>query len=185
MLITKYKIMLENYIEENRLLKFAIVAIAISNIILGMYAYRAAKYQKTVIIPATGNETSIVIYGDEVNDEYVKLFSRHIMNLLFTYTPYSFKLNAEEMLKFCTPAYYNTMRARLKEMEDTITQMGLTSAFYPRAIRVNRIAKSIEIEGLYTQTAQRANIEQKIKTYVIEYVIESGRFLVNQIREKS
>ena len=75
-----------NLYAENRLLKFCMVALTVAVIISSFFSYEALKYQKVVVLPPVVDRR-IEIKGTDVNDDYIKLFTRYITTLMFTYTP--------------------------------------------------------------------------------------------------
>lgn len=167
---------------ENKLLKFAVVVVAAGCLMSSFYSYRAVKHQKTIILPPVVDDR-IVITGTDANDPYLKMFSKYTLNLMFNYTPHSFKDQASDLLKLSTPEFYNSLEKKISDMADGIKKFALTSVFYPQAIAVDKTNMKITVSGLRISNAQGQEVENKTQKYLIDYKIVDGRFYVNGIHE--
>lgn len=169
---------------ENKLLKFTIVLVALGCLSSSYFAYKATINQKVVILPPVVDDR-VVITGTDVNDAYLKMFSKYSLNLLFNYTPQTFKDQASDLLTMSTPNFYDSLENKITDMADGIDSLQITSMFFPRKLTVDKGKQQITVTGLRISTAQGQEIENKMKTMMIEYKIDNGRFYINGINELS
>jgi conjugal transfer pilus assembly protein TraE len=172
-----------NLYAENRLLKFVVVCIGIAVIINSVFSYAALHYQKVVILPPVVDKR-IIISGNEVNDDYLRLFTRYAMTLLNNYTTGSAQGQFEEFVEnLVTPDFYPDIRTTLFSLVDTIKQLNITSAFYPQKIDVDTENKTILVSGIKKEFTNTTLVEDGEKRYSINYVIVNGRFYIDDIKE--
>ena len=172
-----------NLYAENRLLKFVVVCIGIAVFINSFFSYAALQYQKVVILPPVVDKR-IMISGNEVNDDYVRLFTRYAMMLLNNYTTGSAQGQFEEFVEnLVTPEFYPDIRNTLFGLVDTIKKLNITSAFYPQKIDVDTENKTITVSGIKKEFTNTTLVEDGKKQYSIKYVIVNGRFYIDDIKE--
>jgi conjugal transfer pilus assembly protein TraE len=142
------------------------------------------RLQKVVILPPVVDKR-IVISGNEVNDDYIKLFVRYTLGLLLNYSPASFSDQADDCLKFAAPEFYQKLHKKLSTLKETVKKLHISNIFYPGRITIYRDDKKIEVTGMQRQYAQHAMVEEGAKTYQISYEIIEGRFFLAGIKEIS
>ncbi|MBN2251598.1 MAG: type IV conjugative transfer system protein TraE [Candidatus Altiarchaeota archaeon] len=167
---------------ENRLLKFAVVIVAAASVMSAIVSYSALKYQKVVILPPVV-DSRIEISGNNVNDDYVKLFARYAMGLMLNYTPHTFRGQSSELLKLVTPEFYNTFHGTVTAMADDIERLLISSVFYPQKLSIDQEKKEVTVQGLRRQHSHDSPIEDKQKKYMMRYKIINGRFHIDDIKE--
>jgi conjugal transfer pilus assembly protein TraE len=167
---------------ENRLLKLTIIIIGCACIISAYFSFYAVRYQKTVILPAAVDRR-IIIRGNEISNDYLKLFTRYALNLVFTYTPASYPGQANDLLKLCTPEFYPVMQSKIYKVENSVKKLGITSAYYPSILKIDKDKQEIVVSGLRFQSAHGREIENVMKKYLVKYTIIDGRFYLNGIQE--
>jgi len=167
---------------ENRLLKLTIMIIGIACIISAYFSFHAVRYQKTVILPAAV-DSRIIVRGNEVSSDYIKLFTRYILNLVFTYTPSNYPGQANDLLKLCTPEFYPVMQSKIYKVEHSVKKLGITSAYYPSVLTIDKDKQEIVVSGLRFQSAHGREIEKLMKKYLVKYNIIDGRFYLDGIQE--
>ena len=172
----------DNIKAENRLLKFAVVIIAIACVVSALLSYSALKYQKTIILPPVVDRR-IEISGNNVNDDYIKLFTRYTTGLIFNYTPHTFRGQGNELLRFVTPESYNTFNSRLTVMADNIEKLLVSSVFYIQKMSINQAKREITVQGLRQQFSHSLPIKNKQKKYIMGYKIIDGRFYIDDLKE--
>ena len=179
-----YKNKISNLWAENRLLKFVVVVLAISSIVSIKMSISAMDRQKTIILPPVVDRR-IVISGNEVNDDYIKLFVRYTLGLLLNYSPASFSDQADDCIKLATPEFYQKLHKKLTTLKETVKKLHISNIFYLSRITVYRDDKKIEVTGIQRQYAQHALVDEGAKTYQINYEIIEGRFFLAGIKEIS
>ena len=172
-----------NLYAENRLLKFVVVCIGCAVIASSLFSYAAMQNQKVVILPPVVDKR-IMISGNTVNEDYVRLFTRYAMTLLTSYTPSSAEGQFEEFLtQLVTTDFYPDMRNNLDTLIDTIKRLNITSTFYPQQIDVDIENKTIIVTGIKKEFTNTTLVEDGRRKYRIDYVVINGRFYINDIKE--
>jgi len=179
-----YQNKMSNLWAENRLLKFAILIIAISSVASAALSIYAIDREKVIILPPVVDER-IVISGNEVNEAYIKLFARYSTTLFLNYSATSFKNQAGDLLQLASPDFFQSLRKQLLSLQDTIKQLQVSSVFYPERITVNLNEKEVTVQGMRRQYAQHSLIEEGIQTYNLKYAIIHGRFFLENIKNVS
>ena len=172
-----------NLYAENRLLKFVVVCIGWAVVASSIFSYAAMQNQKVVILPPVVDKR-IMISGNTVNEDYVRLFTRYAMTLLNNYTPAAAEGQFEEFLThLVTTDFYPDMRDTLDTLTDTIKRLNITSAFYPQQIDVNTKTRTITVTGIKKEFTSTTLVEDGRRKYQINYVVINGRFYINDIKE--
>ena len=171
-----------NLYAENRLLKFAIIIIGIAVVINGLMSYIAMHYQKVVILPPVVDRR-VVISGNKVDENYIKLFTRYAMTLLQNYTAATARSQFTEFLSLVTTSAYPEMQKTLYTLADTIKKLNMTSAFYPRKITIDEKKHTITVSGLKKEFTNTTVVEDGPREYMIKYAIINGRFYIDAVKE--
>lgn len=179
-----YQNRLSNLWAENRLLKFVVVVLAGGCIACICLSLRAMDKQRVVILPPVVDRR-VVISGNEVNEDYVKLFARYTTSLFLNYSPATFSIQAEDLLKLASPEAFPTLRKSLMQIKDTVERLHVSSVFYPHEITVDAEQRKITVKGMMRRYAQRSMVDEGIGVYLIRYKIIDGRFFVDGIKDIS
>jgi conjugal transfer pilus assembly protein TraE len=166
-----------NLTSQNRLLKFAVVALVLAEAVQGAATVRALRYQRTILVPASLNR-QVEFVGDRASPEYVREFARYAAGLALNVTPATASANFEELLTLYSPRAYGTGRKAFYAMARDIEGAKVSGVFYPLKIRPDEAQGRIEIEGhrkLYTDDLL---VESARKTYVLRYELVDGRFQI-------
>ncbi|MEA3428012.1 MAG: TraE/TraK family type IV conjugative transfer system protein [Thermodesulfobacteriota bacterium] len=175
---------MSNLWAENRLLKFAVLIIAISSVASAALSIYAIDREKVVILPPVVDER-IVISGNEVNEAYIRLFARYSTSLFLNYSPATFSSQAGDLLKLAAPDFFQSLHKQLLSLKDTIRQLQVSSVFYPERITINFDKKEVTVQGMRRQDAQHSIINEGIRVYKIKYAIIHGRFFLEGIKNVS
>jgi conjugal transfer pilus assembly protein TraE len=172
----------ENIKAENRLLKFAIVVIGLACVVSAFVSYSAAENAKVVILPPVVDKR-IVISGNTVNDNYLKLFTKYTLNLMLNYTPETYHDQMEDLLKLATPEFFPALNHQIEDMADSVKNLVMTSLYYPYTMKINKDKQTITVQGLGIQTAHGQVVDNQKRQYLLRYRIINGRFYLNGISE--
>ena len=173
----------DNLFAENRLLKFVIVLMTIAVCFSFISVNKALNHQQTIIIPPNFDQR-LEIKGDNVNDDYLKMYTRYILDLLLNYTPKNIKYNFNDLLSFATPELYPELQKNLLKIEDNVDKLRVSSIFYPSQIIIDREKHIITIGGVRRQFANLSQIEETRRNYYLKYQIDNGRFYIGNIQEQ-
>jgi len=166
-----------NLTSQNRLLKFAVVALVLVEAVQGVATVRALRYQRTILVPASLNH-QVEFVGDRASPEYVREFARYAVGLALNVTPATANSNFEELLTLYAPQTYGAGRKAFYAMARDIEAAKVSGVFYPLKIRPEEAKGRIEIEGhrkLYTDDLL---VESARRTYVLRYELVDGRFQI-------
>ncbi len=170
-----------NLFAQNRLLKFTITILAAAVIFNSFMVYRSVKYQRVVLIPPTMTGTVEFIQG-KPTDLYIKDISRRIVNLAATYSPPTARPQFEELLAYFAPEAYPQASQSWYSLAGRVEESQVSSVFYLEKIGVSE--DFIEIFGNFKQYAGDTLLENRSKTYLIDYRLQDGRFYVISFKEK-
>ncbi|HQO64027.1 MAG TPA: type IV conjugative transfer system protein TraE [Syntrophorhabdus sp.] len=172
-----------NVYAHNRLLKSIIVILTIGFIFNSISTFFAMKYQKVIILPPILDK-QVIISGNNVDEEYIRQFSRYIVNLVNTYSPYTAKGQFEELMLHIDPSSFDVYKSKFDEIRSNIEALTISSVFYPQDIKLNTATHVIEITGIKKQTTTESTIFNGKVIYLISYTVRNGRFYVLEINEK-
>jgi len=167
---------------ENTLLKFLFSLLVIAVIFNSYFVYKAVKYERIVLVPACIDKR-VTISGNRVSPEYIKLFTRYILNLALDYTPSTAKGQFSELLTFCTPDFYPVFKQTLSDLSDRIKELSICSLYYPQDITINFLTHTIKVTGIERQWSEGQKIEDSKKTYILSFRIRDGRFWLDGFKE--
>jgi conjugal transfer pilus assembly protein TraE len=172
-----------NIFAENRLLKFVVVALGIAVVINTAGLFMALNSQRVILIPPTIN-SKISVSGDKASDEYLKEFTRYILNLALTYNPVNARSQFSELLAVYDPAEFQASRKELYELADKIEFTKASSAFYIHAIVNDTEKRRLEVTGTKRTYLVDQKAEDTLKVYLIEYRFDNGKFILKRLYEK-
>jgi len=181
--LDKFVQITSNLHAENRLLKFVVVCLGIAVVLSSFFSYIALHYQRVVILPPVVDKR-VVISGNEVTEDYVRLFVRYAMSLLNNYTPNVARAQFEELLNLATPSFYPAFQKTLMTLADTIKRLNITGTYYPQKIQIDTKRKIITVVGRKKEFTNATLVDAGIKKYIIKYAIVNGRFYIDDLKEE-
>jgi conjugal transfer pilus assembly protein TraE len=143
----------------------------------------ALNSQRVILIPPTIN-SKISVSGDKASDEYLKEFTRYILNLALTYNPVNARSQFSELLAVYDPAEFQASRKELYELADKIEFTKASSAFYIHAIVNDTEKRRLEVTGTKRTYLVDQKAEDTLKVYLIEYRFDNGKFILKRLYEK-
>ena len=164
---------------ENRLLKFAVVVIAASNLLFGFLAYTATKYKQVVVVPLT---SSRVLVGKNPDPAYVMQVSRFVFDNLLTYTPWTVKKQYELVLQLFDPSVYRQYRKIFENFVKTASESKLSSVFIPAKFLHCPEKQVIKAEGVKLTLLEDEVVEKKFVVYELKYRVKYGTFRILSFR---
>jgi conjugal transfer pilus assembly protein TraE len=168
---------------ENRILKLIVIVIGITVLINTFMTYKALNSHRTILVPPVMN-SRIEIAGDKASEEYIKSFTRYLCGLAFSYTSATARGQFDELLTMYAPDAFAEGKRIFYGLADSIETAKNTNAFYIQELKVDSDRHQIEVIGIKRQFVEDRMIDSGIRTYIIEYSIENGRFMIQKITEK-
>ncbi len=178
----KYIQSTSNVFANNRLLKFAVVVIAVAGIFNSFMVYRAVSYQKVILIPPKMTGTIEFVKG-KPTDKYIWDMARVITSLAETYSPATARAQFNELLEYYSPDKYPKASVGWYSLASRIEESQVCSIFYLESIKLKKDT-SVEIFGEQRQFVGDTSIFRQSKTFVMSYRIDKGRFYLLDFKEK-
>ena len=173
-----------NIFAENRLLKFVVVALGIAVVINTAGLFMALNSQRVILVPPTIN-SKISVSGDKASDEYLKEFTRYILNLALTYNPVNARSQFSELLAVYDPAGFPNARKELYELADKIENTRASSAFHIQSMMNNPEKNQVEVLGSKMTYIGEMKADIVQTTYIVEYRFDNGKFILTRLYEKT
>lgn len=183
MLLKHYLQKTSNLFAENRLLKFVVVVMCLTQVWCVFRLETIKDRIRTVIQPPVIN-SKVEVTGSWTSDSYVKEYIRYVSALAWNYSPATVRNQFAELLVSWDPAAFENAKSRLYILADQIEQTRTSSVFFINQIKHDPDRRVIEVTGNRSMTMQDKSIENKSKTYVVTYKVESGRFWLVGMEEK-
>ena len=165
-----------------KLIIFIIGGVTLLNTIM---LTRALNSHRTIIVPPVVN-TPIEITGTGISDSYIKMMARYITGLLLNYTPFTARIQFEELLSLYAPEALPEAKKNYYHMADNIETAKVTNTFHVTAgkLSYDPVKCLIEVSGDKTQYMHEQKAKETKETYVIEYRMDNGRFMITRIYVK-
>lgn len=168
---------------QNRLLKFAIIAIGLAVLIQGCFTYIALNYQRVVLVPP-GLSEKVWVKGNEASDHYLRQMGRYLALLLLHFTPSSAEEQFSELLSYVAPDAYPQVKAELEGVLEKVKALTITSIFHVQEISLEPKEQVLEVKGFLTQYAGQAKSIEQTNVVRLKYSINQGRLLIHEIEQK-
>lgn len=165
---------------ENKLLKFFVVLIGIIQIVNIAWNYSITKSTKTIIIPS-GLTSKLEISSNEMSEETIKQYTRYILGLVANYSPATVRSQFDELLTFYHPDSFAEAKVTLYSLAEDIEKAKVSSSFYIQKITLDSSKHTVEVSGTKRQYANEIKLKDKNETYLIEYTINNGKFMIRKI----
>src|ERR1039457_1065842 len=175
---------LSNLMLENRLVKCAIVTMALVNVFLAIQVRQAFKHERTILVPAY-LDSRVTIRDGYASQDYILSFGRVISALAFSYNSGSARSQFGELLQYYAPDKFSEGKKIFYDLADTIEQGHITSSFViNQAIELNQKDHTMTLVGTLKRWIDTRALEAESKSYMIEYRVVEGRFQVVSISER-
>lgn len=172
-----------NLLAENRLLKFAILVIAASNVLFGYLSLRAVSYQKVILVPF-GFEKKIEVRGNSLSESYVLEVARVTFDLALNYSPATVRSQYELLLTMWDPETYPEYRRRFSALQEEATTGKLVSVFIPESIRHDPARRIVRASGKRLLLLENEKVvESKAAEYAFSYRVRAGRIFIRRLGE--
>jgi len=187
--VTK-KIFLEktaNLLMENKLLKLCVIVIGLLQVVNLTWNYSIMKSSRTVVVPAGFNE-KMEMSDKIISESGIKQYVRYVLGLALNYNPATARIQFDELLTICAPDSFSKAKSDYYSLADDIEKAKVSSSFFIQKITFDQSASVVEVQGMKKQYTNEIKVkDDKPETYIIEYMVNSGKFLVVKIylKEKS
>ncbi len=174
---------ISNLVADNLLLKTVVVIIGVSQLFIGMKIDKAMKYQRTVLVPS-GLDRKVMISGDTLSEDYVKVFTRSICNLAFNYTYVTARGQFGELLSYFDPDSFAAAKEMFTNMAQTVESTKTSSVFVIYEPKVDAQKGIISVKGMQKLWVDTTFVDTQVKTYLITYKVIDGQFKIISIMDE-
>lgn len=175
-----------NVFAQNRLLKLGVGIIACVTLWNGYVINNLKDSIRTQVLPPY-SEKKWVITDSDANDDYLADMARHIVQSLGTWNPGSVRVQLNHLLRYIHPEAYPKYRDRFKRIADRAERYASVSfaVQWDPGQAIVRDGNTLKLHGVRRRiTGSQVSRTEKVE-YLIQFVIESGRFWVTDIAEKT
>jgi conjugal transfer pilus assembly protein TraE len=172
-----------NLFAENRLLKFSMAMFGLATLSSGLLSWHAMKTHTVILVPPGGGAT-MSVSGGIADERYLRTVVRYVTSLGLTYTPVTARAQFDELLALFYPDFFAEGKNSLYGILGVVEASEVQSVFYIQKIVLNGSGGSMEVTGRKKQWTKNTLISDGIKTYIIGYRIENGRFWLTGFSEK-
>lgn len=138
--------------------------------------------EKIILIPPNV-EKSFWVSAHHVSPEYLSEMTTFFANMRLNITPESAGIQRETILRYTDPVYYNTLKTRLVQEADRVTEQHIIMAFFPVNVKVDSKHFKTIIEGDIKSFVGETPLPTRRVSYLVTYRYDSGRLLVKSFEE--
>jgi conjugal transfer pilus assembly protein TraE len=173
-----------NIFAENRMLKFTVLVLLVAVLILSTCVVTAMNKERVILVPPVIN-SKVMITGDQASDNYLREFTRYIVNLALTYNSANARSQFSELLAVYDPAGFPNARKELYELADKIENTRASSAFHIQSMTNNPEKNQVEVLGSKMTYIGEMKADIIQTTYIVEYRFDNGKFILTRLYEKT
>lgn len=173
-----------NTFAENRMLKFTILVLLAAVLILSVCVVTTMNKERVILVPPVIN-SKVMITGDSASEDYLREFTRYIVNLALTYNPVNARSQFSELLAVYDPAGFPNARKELYELADKIENTRASSAFHIQSMMNNPDKNQVEVLGAKMTYIGEMKADIVQATYILEYRFDNGKFILTRLYEKT
>lgn len=166
-----------------QLCRFVVLVLSLLvGFLLVMVVNESGKEKLILLPPAVYKK--VYITERDASPEYIKEMADYVVYLATNYTPETVDARLSEFLRYVDPGYYRKLRKQVKEISADVKFYGRTQAFYPKKFEIDKKNHRIFITGRLIKNYLGKTIEDRTQTFVLEYEIRNGEFLVTGLYPK-
>jgi len=173
-----------NIFAENRMLKFTVLVLLAAVLILSACVVTAMNKERVILVPPVIN-SKVMITGDQASDNYLREFTRYIVNLALTYNSANARSQFSELLAVYDPAGFPNARKELYELADKIENTRASSAFHIQSMTNNPEKNLVEVLGSKMTYIGEMKADITQTSYIVEYRFDNGKFILTRLYEKT
>lgn len=165
-----------------RILQFAVIVIAVSNVIFGFLAYSAVK-QKQVVFYPVGYCGQFTVGTGSPSEDYILAMTKFIVHSLLTYTPHTVRKQYSIILTLFAPEVQNKYKKIFEDFVESAETVKLSSVFFIDKIKHDPKNNLILVKGEQIQILSDQVVESKFYTYLIKYRYVYGTFRILDLQK--
>lgn len=176
-----------NAFAENRILKICLVLIVGLTVVNTVQIRSAVKREKTIVMPA-GIGYTFEISGRSANDEYFKQMARYLINLRGSIDASNVHAKFNELLLMAHPTRHGALRDELMALEKEFVKYASVAQHV--TLKENEALTIEDNKKMVVRVTKERIVGNEITRkaeydYMIEFVMEHGRFWLIDIKERA
>lgn len=144
--------------------------------------FLATKKDRICILPPNA-KGEIWVQGKMVSEDLLKSYSVYIANLLMTKNASNVGQCREELLQFCSPEFYPSLRRELLKEEEEIMRGSLAQSFYFKEVEIDPSRTSSVVKGRYVTLGGTKKILDKETKLRFRFYIKNDKMQITSIEE--
>lgn len=167
MSVKRYLNNYKNLVQNNNILKLAVLALAAVILIEAVFIIKALNSEKTIIVPNVSGK--YVIGGSSANPAYIESMGTYLVSLVENFTPQTISSNYKKFLDYASPQSYGILQSTLVSNEKTYKRNDASSFFsiknehvYPGKITIIGQDRLIIGSNVVSNKAIKINLLYKI-----------------------
>lgn len=176
-----------NLFKENRLLKVGFVALLGMNIANWHEVHNIVDAEKTVLMPV-GAAGNLWVTNTAASDDYVMFMTRYVMHQVGDYKAPTARQQFNELVRFFSTDTMGEAKTRFDVMASEIEKYPSSASeviFSDRDVWHDAVAHIIKLKAEKIRYLNGVETGKDAKSYVIEYKISHGRFVISRLLEES
>lgn len=165
--------------KENTVLRIAVFALILSNMVL---AFAATSVEETVVMVPPYLVGSERIGPDEASAGLKESWAQHVAMLLGNVTPATSKHLKDQVARITAPRAQSELLRQIDEQVTKIQDERLTISFTPSSVFYLRGIDRVVVSGNYAIRGARAEERTMIRTYEMGFEVESHAVVLTSIK---
>lgn len=149
---------------ENKLSRYAMMALVLSNVILAMIAF--GRNETVVMIPPGINE-QVAIGASEGTPGIKEVWATQVAMLMGNATPRNVEYIGSQLGKLMAPGVFNSVQESLAAQSKRIADENMTVQFTPNQVFHEPVRDVVIVSGEYSLRGMRGAEQRMVRTYEI------------------
>lgn len=171
-----------------QLCRFIVFVLSVLVAFLLVVILQESRKEKLILLPPAVYK-EVYITENDASPEYIKQMADYVVYLATNYTPQTVDARLAEFLKYVEPGSYQKLKRQVKQIASDVKFYGRTQAFYPTKFKIDKTHHKVYVTGRIVKSYLGKTIEDRTVTFVLDYTIRDGQFLVTGLypleKEKS
>jgi conjugal transfer pilus assembly protein TraE len=165
---------------ENKIMTIAIVALAITILVLTIALISAYKSQKVIVLPPKVDK-EFWVSGNTFSSEYLEQVAFYLSDRLLTISPTTVKASFDSVIGFVEASSVRKLRESLDEQANTIIREKVYQVFYPAQFAVDTSKRIITVRGQLKRFSGNVYQYEAESAIQFSFYVREGRLYITSI----
>ncbi len=172
---------LDKLVEENRVLKFALVALCVTNVVLAVLYLQGRSVQKVIVVPPEVRK-EFWVAGGTFSRSYLEQVFYYVTSSILSVSPETVDESLSRVYVFLTtdPVLIQKIKTAFREYAEAIRSKKVYQVFYPVKMSVVR-NNEVVVEGILKKVVGPGKVETESKKVKYRFRVENSRLLIEGI----